>query len=122
MTSANITCFQFKKEGHEIKDCRKDIESKSNKDWIRTKPVDSVSQTISKYNMIWYWCTKYNRQNTIHSTDKYVKGVAVSVPLADSTVLVGTTVPTIVDSDVDDNSAPLHVNFSHMILEGIQIF
>lgn len=41
--SANITCFQFNKEGHEIKDCREDIESKSNKDWIRTRPVDSVS-------------------------------------------------------------------------------
>ena len=121
----HLTCFKCKKDGHTTKDCTvKDVNNNtrdSNKDWTRAKPLDGASQTMSKYNKTWFWCTKCNRWNTTHSTDTHIK--RASVPSGSTST--GTTVPTIDgDSVIDDDGAPIHpqANFAYLILDGLQRF
>ena len=76
---------------------------------------------MSKYNKIWFWCTKCNRWNTTHSTNTHVKCASVPSRLT----FTGTAVTAIDgDSAVDVDSVHIHpqAHFAHLILDGLQRF
>ena len=123
--SSSLVCFKCGKDGHIIKDCPDSASasaSTTTKSWTRVKPTNGNS-SLTKHDKTWYRCDKCGSWNLTHTTDKHVKKPTSEKPTSATSSSTPSSSANVSSSSVNGSSASDAVqslNFSHLILDGLQ--